>query len=427
MTDKTILVIGTFDTKDDELGYLAGVIRDQGAAVVTMDVSVLGDPSQPTDYSKHDVAGEGGSSIKAAIDSGDENHAMQIMAKGASLLAARLYAEGAFDGMIVLGGTMGTDLALDVALALPLGVPKYIVSTVSFSPLIPPERLAADAQMILWAGGLYGLNSVCKASLSQAAGAVVGAARAVQKPDPDKPLIGMMSLGTSALKYVIPLIPALEARGFEVAVFHATGMGGRAFESLAGQGAFACVFDFCTQELGNHVHGSNISAGADRLTNAGFNGTPQIVAPGCYDLVDIVGWQPLPEKWTDHPKHAHNRLLTSVVLDTEERKTVARAHARQLATAKAPVALILPERGLGEWDREGADLHDKAGLVQFLDTLEESLPKNVVVCRIDCHINDAEFADKALEIFDAWCAEGTVRGQSRAPGSRSASRSSSNS
>jgi uncharacterized protein (UPF0261 family) len=333
---------------------------------------------------------------------------MQIMAKGASLLAARLFTEGKFDGMIALGGTMGTDLALDVCSALPLGVPKYIVSTVSFSPLIPPERLAADTQMILWAGGLYGLNSVCKASLSQAAGAVLGATRAVQMPDADKPLIGMMSLGTSALKYVIPLKPALEARGFEVAVFHATGMGGRAFESLAGQGAFACVLDFCTQELGNDVHGSNISAGADRLSNAGQFGTPQIVAPGCYDLVDIVGWQPLPDKWSNHQRHEHNRLLTSIVLGEEERKQVARAHSVQLAKATGPVAMILPERGLGEWDREGANLHDQEGLNIFLKELEDTLPDNVIAHRIDSHINDAAFANKALEIFDDWRTKGLV-------------------
>ena len=408
MSDKTVLVIGTYDTKEDELGFLASVIRDQGGRVITMDVSVLGDPSRPTDYSKHDVAKEGGSSIQAAIDSGDENHAMQIMAKGASLLAARLYSEGTFDGMIVLGGTMGTDLALDVTSALPLGVPKYIVSTVSFSPLIPAERLAADTQMILWAGGLYGLNAVCKASLSQAAGAVLGAARAVQKPNPDKPLIGITSLGTSALKYVIPLKPALEERGFEVAVFHATGMGGRAFESLAGQGAFACVFDFCTQELGNHVNGSNISAGADRLTNAGLAGTPQIVALGCYDLVDVVGWQPVDSKWEEHMKHAHNRLLTSIVLRPAETKLVARAHCEQLAKAKAPTALILPDHGLGEWDREGADLHNPDGLAAFLSAVEAHSPENVEVHRIPCHINDVAFADKALEIFDGWRADGTV-------------------
>ena len=408
MTDKTILVIGTYDTKDDELKFLADVIRKQGGQVVTMDVSVLGDPSKPTDYSKHDVAREGGNSIEAALASGSENLAMQIMAKGAALLTARLFTEGQFDGLIALGGTMGTDLALDVCSAVPLGVPKYIVSTVSFSPLIPAARLAADTQMILWAGGLYGLNSVCKASLSQAAGAVLGAARAVQMPDPDKPLIGMTSLGTSALKYVIALKPALEARGFEVAVFHATGMGGRAFESLAAQGAFACVFDFCTQELGNHVNGSNISAGADRLTNAGLNGTPQIVTPGCYDLVDIIGWEPLPDKWSGHITHEHNRLLTSIVLDEEERRLVARAHSAQLAKATGPVALLLPERGLGEWDRAGADLHNQAGLNAFLQEMENTLPRNVVAHRIDCHINDAEFADKALEIFDSWRASGLI-------------------
>jgi uncharacterized protein (UPF0261 family) len=408
MTDKTILVIGTYDTKDDELTFLADVIHAEGGQVITMDVSVLGAPSRSTDYSKHDVAQEAGSSIAAAIASGNENHAMQIMARGAALLAARFLTEGRFDGVIILGGTMGTDLALDVCSAVPLGVPKYIVSTVAFSPLIPAERLAADTQMILWAGGLYGLNSVCKASLSQAAGAVLGAARAAQMPDPDKPLIGMTSLGTSALKYVMPLKPALEARGYEVAIFHATGMGGRAFESLAGQGAFACVFDLCTQELGNHVNGSNISAGADRLTNAGLNGTPQIVAPGCYDLVDVIGWEPLPEKWSEHMKHEHNRLLTSIVLDDDERRLVARAHSAQLAKATGPVAMLLPEQGLGEWDRAGADLHNQAGLSAFLLELEQTLPRNVVAHRIECHINDAKFADKALEVFDSWRASGFI-------------------
>ena len=409
MSGKTILVIGTYDTKDDELDYLAEVIRTQGGQVLTMDVSVLGDPSKPADLSKHDVAEEGGSSIAEAIATQNENLAMQIMGKGAALLTARLYSEGRFDGMVVLGGSMGTDLALDVTSALPLGVPKYIISTVSFSPLIPAERLAADTQMILWAGGLYGLNSVCKASLSQAAGAVLGAANAVEKPDLTKPLIGMTSLGKTALKYMVALKPALEERGFEVAVFHATGMGGRAFESLAGQGAFACTFDFCTQELGNHIHGSNISAGADRLTNAGAQGTPQIVAPGFYDLVDVVGWKPIDDKGASHMKHAHNRLLTSIVLNAEDCKKVARAHSKQLAMAQGPVAMILPELGLGEWDRVGADLHNPEGLSAFLAEVEATLPDTVTVHRIGCHINDTDFAQKALEIFDGWCADGTVK------------------
>jgi len=408
MSDKTVLVIGTFDTKNDELGFLADIIMEQGGRVLTMDVSVLGNPLQATDYSKHDVAAAGGSSIETAIATGDENHAMQIMAAGAALLTSRLYSESRFDAMVVLGGTMGTDLALDVCSALPLGVPKYIVSTVSFSPLIPAWRLAPDTQMILWAGGLYGLNSICRASLSQAAGAVLGSARAVIPPGRTKPLIGMTSLGASALKYMVPLKPALEERGYEVAVFHATGMGGRAFESLARQGAFACVFDFCTQELGNHINGSSISAGPDRLTSAGLNGTPQIVAPGCHDLVDIVGWQPLPGKWTDHSRHEHNRLLTSVVLNGEERRRVARAHTERLAKATGPVALLLPVLGLGEWDRDGAELHDRAGLEIFISEIEATVPANVDLHRIDAHINDALFAATALRVFDDWREKGLI-------------------
>ncbi len=159
------------------------MIRAQGGRGADHGCQRLGDPKAPTDWSKHQVIEAGGTTIAEAIAAEDENVAMQAMARGAATLCARLHREGAFDGVIVLGGSMGTDLALDLCAALPLGVPKYIVSTVSFSPMIPPERLAPDIQMILWAGGLYGLNSVCKASLSQAAGAVLGAARAVEPPN----------------------------------------------------------------------------------------------------------------------------------------------------------------------------------------------------------------------------------------------------
>lgn len=408
MTDKTILVVGTYDTKDDELSYLCDCICGQGGKVLTMDVSVLGDPSKPTDFSKHSVAEEGGASIKQAIDSGNENTAMQIMARGASLLALRLYNEGKVDAVIALGGTMGTDLALDLCQALPLGVPKYVVSTVSFSQLLPPERLAADIQMILWAGGLYGLNSVCKSSLSQAAGAVLGAARAVEKSAGDKPLIGMTSFGKTILRYMVTLKPALEERGFEVAVFHATGMGGRAFESLAAEGAFACVMDFATQEVGNHLMGG-LSAGVDRLTNAGITATPQIVAPACYDLVDLVGWRPLPARMGGKLAHDHNRLLKSVVLDADERREVARAHAEKLAQAKGPTTFIMPRAGCNEWDRPGADLHDAAGLAAFITEIEATMPDNVTYIPLDCHINDAEFCDTVLAIFDTWVADGTIK------------------
>lgn len=406
---KCILIAGTYDTKDDELTYIAQVIRGQGGEVLTMDVSVLGEARQSTDISKHDVAAAAGSSIAQAIAAEDENFAMQVMARGAALLAARLYHEGRFDGVLVLGGTMGTDLALDLCAALPLGVPKYVVSTVSFSPMIPPERLAADVQMILWAGGLYGLNSVCKASLSQAAGAVLGAARAVEKPTHDRPLIGMTSFGKTVLRYMVALKPALEARGFEVAVFHATGMGGRAFESLAADGAFAAVMDFAPQEVANHLYGSAISAGSDRMTNAGQRGIPQMVSIGCYDLIDFVAWQPLPERFRDTPAHAHNRLLTSVMQTPDQRREVAREICAKLAQAVGPVTFFLPVQGGNEWDRAGSPLADPEGLAAFCDEMRKACLANVTLVELDAHINDSAFTETVLAQFDAWVRTGIVR------------------
>lgn len=399
---KTILIVGTFDTKNDELRYIQEVILEQGGATLTMDVSVLKDPKKPADISKQDVAKAGEHEIEAIIALGDENRAMQVMALGASRLTAKAYGEGAIDGVIILGGTMGTDLALDVCLSLPIGVPKYIVSTVAFSPLLPPDRIAADVQMILWAGGLYGLNSICKASLSQAAGAVLGAAKATNGFDASKPLIGMTSFGTTIMKFMVTLKPALEQRGYDVAVFHPTGMGGRAFEELASQGRFACVLDLATQEVGNHLFESSVSAGADRLTNAGLNGTPQIIAPGCHDLVDIAGWAPRSDRWEGYDIHAHNRLVSSIVLTNNDRIRVAHAYAKKLNIASGKTAFVMPLGGCHEWDRFGAPLHSAEGPKNFATALRSKLSDNVEWHETQGHINDDVFCSIVLGIFDRW-------------------------
>lgn len=411
MSDKTILVIGTYDTKNDELEYMASRIVAMGGAVLTMDVSVLGDPVNATDISKHQVAEAAAHSIQDAIDTGSEHEAMLMMAAGASSLTLSLYQAGRFDGVVILGGSMGTDLALDVCQALPLGVPKYVVSTVSFSPLIEPGRLAADIQMILWAGGLYGLNGVCKSALSQAAGAVLGAARAVEPIANDRPVIGMTSLGTSCLSYMTLLKPALEERGFDVVVFHATGMGGMAFESIAAKGGFVCVMDFALPELGNLLAGSLVNAGPDRLLGAGRAGIPQLVAPGCMDLIDFAGWQEIPEQFQNRPLRPHNRLIVNTAFTSEERRPLAQAVASRLSQAKGPTHLILPLQGIEEWDREGGDAHDPQGMAAFVDEMRRCIEPPVSMTEIDAHINDQVFADTVLKIFDQWVADGVIKTQ----------------
>jgi len=179
-------------------------------------------------------------------------------------------------------------------------------------------------------------------------------------------------------------------------------MGGRAFEDLAAKGAFTCVLDFATQEVGNHLFGSSVSAGADRLTHAGCNGTPQIVAPGCHDLVDVPGWLPLDKRWQGYETHAHNRLISSVVLSLKDREQVALAHAERLNTAKGKTAFVMPLGGCHEWEREGEPLHDALGPQTFANKIKPELKSHIEWHELQANINDDEFIDTVLEIFDRW-------------------------
>jgi len=408
MDKKTILIVGTADTKSDELLYMISCVEEQNGIAMIMDVGVLGDPSFTPEYSKHDVAKAANTTNEDIIALGDEHKAMNKTAEGASILTRRLYDEGKIDGMIALGGTMGTDLALDTAASLPLGVPKYVVSTIAFSHLIPPERITPDLTMMLWSGGLYGLNTVCKSVLSQACGGVLGAAKAYRKPKAQKPMIALSSLGKSALTYMVRLKPELEKRGYELIVFHTTGQGGRALECLAGRKRFAAVLDFSLQEVVNDFYKSIVTSGSSRMETAGLNGVPQIIAPGSINIIDIPTWQKPIKKLRDRPFHVHNRLLSSVVLSKKELRRAARNIAKKASMAKGKVSMILPKKGVLEWDRKGNELHNPKSLDVFFKELQESIKPEVDLITLNCHINDQAFTDKVLEIFDDWVEKGII-------------------
>ncbi len=408
MPSPVILIIGTADTKADELLYLKTCVQRAGAEARIMDVGVLGAPSFEPDYSKFDVAIAAGTSNAEIIALGDENRAMTKQAEGAAMLAKALEEAGKIHGMLAIGGSMATDLALDVAAILPLGFPKCIASTVAFSPILPAQRISPDVMMVLWAGGLYGLNSICKSVLSQAAGAVVGACLTREALPRSRPIVGMTSLGSSSLKYMLKLKPALEQRGFEVAVFHTTGMGGRAFEALAAGGELAAVMDFSLVEVSDHENGSVLSAGADRLEGAGLAGIPQIVAPGGVTLLDFQTWSPPLQKLDGREIHIHNRLIACARLTVEEKVQAARTIAAKLAKATGPCAFIMPLHGIDEWDREGGPSHDLEGLMAFSETMRNALQATVELHEIEAHINDDLFAETALDIFDTWVAQGLI-------------------
>lgn len=404
----TILLIGTVDTKSDEIAFMRDCIAHAGGRALVMDVGVLGRGAVTPDVSNVEVAAAAGVSLQQVVASGDENTSMALMARGAALLAAQMCAQGRIQGMLALGGTMGTDLALDVANALPLGVPKVLVSTIAYSHLLPPERIAPDLIMMLWAGGLYGLNDLCRSTLSQAAGAVVGACRSAMAPRFERPMVGMTSLGSSALTYMKTLKPELERRGYELTVFHTTGLGGRAFEALAAAGRFVAVMDFSLQELVNHMGGSCVTAGPDRLRGAGLAGVPQIVAPGSTDTIDYPAWGQPPGRYLGRPEHAHNRLVSSLCIDPAMRREVAQVIGARLAEARGPTVLLLPCRGIVGWDLPGQPLHDPEGLAALIDETRRAVAPATRLIELDAHINDAAFASAALDIFDAWVRDGVV-------------------
>jgi uncharacterized protein (UPF0261 family) len=404
-----ILVVGTADTKADELLFIKACIEKAGGTGEIMDVGVLGEPAFKCEVTNREVAAAAQSTLADVAALGDENKAMKVMAAGAVNLALSRYQRGDVDGLLALGGTMGTDLALDVTAALPVGMPKLIVTTVAHSHLIPPDRLAPDLMTILWAGGLFGLNSICRSILSQAAGAILGACSAVERPRPERPSVAIGGLGKSCLSYMVDLKPALEKRGFETVVFHCTGMGGRAMEALIDQGAFVAVFDFALCELGNFRHGSVVNAGPTRLEAAGRRGVPQLVSPGASDMIDVQAWAPIPTRYEGRPYHAHNRLIGSTIMTPDERRDVARYIAAKLNKSHGPAAFLLPRRGIHAWDIEGQPLHDAKAHAAYCEEFRRTLKPPIVLHDLDMHINDKAFVEKALEIFDDWVERGLIR------------------
>ncbi|WP_121634482.1 Tm-1-like ATP-binding domain-containing protein [Tropicibacter alexandrii] len=402
-----ILVIGTGDTKTPELLCLRETILAKGGKALMMDVGVVGEPDFAPEIRKEDVAAAAGRTIPELIAMEDENISMAAMAEGASTLARQLHADGQIDGMIALGGTMGTDLAFDVALALPIGVSKMVISSVAYSHLVPPERIAADLMMILWAGGLWGVNSISRAVLEQAAGAVVGACRPDGAVRLDKPAVAVSALGQASLKYMKRLEPELSRRGYDAIVFHAVGIGGRAMESLIAQDAFVAVLDLALIEVSDDALGSCVTGGESRLRTAGRKGVPQIVAPGAIDGLDFATWAGIPPGSERQDTHAHNRLISVAKMTLEQRRRSAEEIVARLAEATGPLRFILPLQGFDEWDREGGPMHDPEGHAAQVEVFRRGIDARNRI-ELDAHINDDIFTETVMKEFDTLVRDGLI-------------------
>ena len=393
---KTVCVVGTMDTKGIEFAFIKEQIESSGVSTCVMNTGILGAPQLIPDISADEVAQAGGSSLQALRDEGDRGNSVTIMAQGAAALVAEKHAAGEIDGIISLGGSAGTTIGTTAMQAVPVGVPKIMVSTLASGDTSPYVQ-SKDISMMYSVVDIAGINRLSRQILANAAGAIVGMVNTeVPETIADKPLIAATMFGVTT-PCVTKAREILEAAGYEVLVFHATGTGGQAMEDLVKGGFLAGVLDVTTTELADELVGGILSAGPDRLEAAGQSGLPQVVAPGALDMVNFGPPDTVPEHFSDRLFYQHNPTVTLMRTTAEETAELGRIMARKLSEAQGPTTVIIPTQGVSAIDQTGQPFDSPEARTAWIDNLKAHIGDNVTVIEMDAHINDDEFATKLAE------------------------------
>ena len=393
---KTVCIVGTMDTKGVEFSFIKSQIESTGVSTCVINTGILGEPQLTPDVSADEVAQAGGSSLQALRDEGDRGNSVAVMAQGAATLIAEKQAAGEIDGIISLGGSAGTTIGTTAMQAVPVGVPKIMVSTLASGDTSPYVQ-SKDICMMYSVVDIAGINRLSRQILANAAGAIVGMVNAeVPTAAADKPLIAATMFGVTT-PCVTKAREVLEAAGYEVLVFHATGTGGQAMEDLVRGGFLAGVLDVTTTELADELVGGVLSAGPDRLEAAGEAGLPQVVAPGALDMVNFGPPDTVPEQFSDRLFYQHNPTVTLMRTTAEETAELGRIMARKLSEAQGPTTVIIPTQGVSAIDTTGQPFDSPEARTAWIENLKAHIGDNVTVIEMDAHINDDEFATKLAE------------------------------
>jgi uncharacterized protein (UPF0261 family) len=392
---KTVGIVGTLDTKGMEFQFIKERIEASGTSTCVVNTGILGEPSFEPDVSAGEVAEAGGTSLQALQDGGDRGVAVAAMAEGAAKIIAQLQSDGKIDGVISLGGSAGTTIGTTAMRAVPVGVPKIMVSTLA-SGDTGPYVDTKDVSMMYSVVDIAGINSLSRQILANAAGAIVGMVNAEVPAAEDKPLIGATMFGVTT-PCVTKARELLEDAGYEVLVFHATGAGGRAMEDLVKGGFIVGVLDATTTELADELVGGVLSAGPDRLEAAGDLGVPQVVAPGALDMVNFGPPDTVPEQFKDRTFYQHNPTVTLMRTTVEENAELGKIMGQKLSQAKGPTTVIIPKQGVSAIDQEGQPFYSAEAEAAWIENLKANLGDNVTLIEMDNHINDDAFAEKLVE------------------------------
>ncbi|MEJ7618226.1 MAG: Tm-1-like ATP-binding domain-containing protein [Pyrinomonadaceae bacterium] len=337
---KTILLIGTLDTKGAEYLYVRDLIARRQLHVLTIDAGVIGEPVFAPDFSAAQVAEKGGSFLSELRQQADRGVALEVMMRGASRLAVQLYEEGGFQGVLALGGSGGTAIATAAMRELPVGFPKVMVSTIAAGD-VQAYVGVKDIAMMYSVTDIAGLNRLSRRILANAVGMICGMVEQEQSPEAsDQPLIAATMFGVTT-PCVDILRKRLESSGYEVMVFHATGSGGQAMESLIDSGFVSGVADVTTTEWCDELVGGCLSAGPRRLEAAGRRGIPQVVSCGALDMVNFLAFDTVPVKFKDRTLYRHNAHVTLMRTTPDECAQLGRIIAGKLNRALGPTTLFL--------------------------------------------------------------------------------------
>ncbi|MCL4164903.1 UNVERIFIED_CONTAM: hypothetical protein GTU68_048893 [Idotea baltica] len=388
----TIAVIGTLDSKGHEHQFVADQIKLAGHQTLLIDVGTLGETQVKPDVTRDDILRAGGLKFGEAEDRGER---VGVMAKVLPIYLSGLVEEGKIDGVISLGGGGGTAIATAGMRALPIGFPKLMVSTLA-SGNTAHYVGTKDIVMFPSIVDVAGLNQISKTIFARAAGAICGMVDAKASTAEEKPIIVASMFGNTT-ECVDHARDLLEEKGYEVLVFHSTGMGGKTMESLIESGMVEGVLDITTTEWADELTGATLSAGPTRLEATGKAGIPAIVTPGCLDMANFGEPDTVPGKYEGRNFYHHNPQVTLMRTNAEECAQLGKILAEKVNAYTAPVTVLLPTKAISIISAEGQSFYDADADAALFAAIKENLSETVELIEVDAEINAPEFSEACAE------------------------------
>jgi uncharacterized protein (UPF0261 family) len=391
---KTVVVVGALDTKGAEFQYVKELLTQRGLQTLVVDFGVMGAPLFTPDISRAEVAAAGGGDLERLRSGEHKDEAMRTMAAGLAAVVRRLHAEGRLDGILGMGGSGGTSIATTAMRTLPVGVPKVMLSTMGGGD-VSPFAGTKDITFMPSVVDVAGFNRISRQIYANAAGAIAGMVEGAAPPSAEeKPLIAASMFGntTVAVDHAREL---LEAKGYEVLVFHATGTGGRTMEDLIADGYITASLDMTTTELADEVCGGILSAGPERCLAASRAGIPAVLVPGCVDMANFGGVDTVPERYRGRLLYEWNPNVTLLRTNVEENRRIGEMLAAAANAATGPVAFLFPLGGVSMLDSVGHEFWDPEADRACFETIKAHLRPGIPVIEMPENINDPRFSERA--------------------------------